>query len=240
MGGVSSPNPVKRTRRGNGRSRNGCHTCRKRHRKCDETWPHCWQCSGDRIECEGYEKKLTWKNYTVVEPHVEATSPTQNLRTSTESLEKNPKHDTNEAPEFMNMPGGESQPIFMLPDMAAFDTSDSMQMDFSISDSLFAPVGDDNLDWLLQPMMPSDDFGLSIREPSAMTREMGIFPSTRHVYQEKTGLSLQIPPQHEQAVDPVIFADLASADLDPLLSPIIVQNTQNEKWFGSGCYTSKG
>ncbi|KAL2815408.1 hypothetical protein BDW59DRAFT_166814 [Aspergillus cavernicola] len=47
-----------------GRSRNGCATCRKRHRKCDEHRPQCWQCIVDGIECEGYPLNFIWKNYT--------------------------------------------------------------------------------------------------------------------------------------------------------------------------------
>lgn len=42
------------------RSRNGCATCKKRHRKCDEAKPTCYECSGNGLQCEGYQVKLQW------------------------------------------------------------------------------------------------------------------------------------------------------------------------------------
>ncbi|KAK2729743.1 C6 finger domain-containing protein [Colletotrichum kahawae] len=42
------------------RSRSGCLTCKRRHRKCDETRPDCLQCLGQGIECEGYNVVLRW------------------------------------------------------------------------------------------------------------------------------------------------------------------------------------
>ncbi|KAG8162076.1 hypothetical protein KVR01_007841 [Diaporthe batatas] len=41
------------------RSRSGCCTCRKRHQKCDETKPACWNCRLRGVECGGYGIKLT-------------------------------------------------------------------------------------------------------------------------------------------------------------------------------------
>ncbi|KAL3471503.1 fungal-specific transcription factor domain-containing protein [Aspergillus californicus] len=40
------------------RSRNGCRTCRKRHQKCDERKPTCWNCRLRGVECEGYKVTL--------------------------------------------------------------------------------------------------------------------------------------------------------------------------------------
>lgn len=37
----------------------GCCTCRKRHQKCDETKPACWNCRLRGVECGGYGIKLT-------------------------------------------------------------------------------------------------------------------------------------------------------------------------------------
>ncbi|PLB50749.1 hypothetical protein P170DRAFT_474305 [Aspergillus steynii IBT 23096] len=36
----------------------GCRTCRKRHQKCDERKPTCWNCRWRGIECGGYGIKL--------------------------------------------------------------------------------------------------------------------------------------------------------------------------------------
>ncbi|KAM5377486.1 hypothetical protein ACJZ2D_004855 [Fusarium nematophilum] len=37
-----------------------CWTCKRRHKKCDETRPVCKRCVQARIDCEGYETRLTW------------------------------------------------------------------------------------------------------------------------------------------------------------------------------------
>lgn len=42
------------------RSRSGCATCKRRHRKCDETKPSCLQCQAQNIVCEGYDLVLRW------------------------------------------------------------------------------------------------------------------------------------------------------------------------------------
>ncbi|OJI99580.1 hypothetical protein ASPVEDRAFT_26379 [Aspergillus versicolor CBS 583.65] len=44
------------------RSRSGCRTCRKRHQKCDERKPTCWNCHLRGIKCGGYGITLT--NFT--------------------------------------------------------------------------------------------------------------------------------------------------------------------------------
>ncbi|KAM0217653.1 hypothetical protein ACHAQI_001703 [Fusarium lateritium] len=42
------------------RSRNGCTTCKRRHRKCDETKPACLECQKNKLQCDGYAIKLQW------------------------------------------------------------------------------------------------------------------------------------------------------------------------------------
>lgn len=43
------------------RSRTGCSTCKRRHRKCDETKPACRECQKNNLTCEGYALKLQWE-----------------------------------------------------------------------------------------------------------------------------------------------------------------------------------
>lgn len=43
------------------RSRAGCWTCKRLHRKCDERKPQCGPCSRSRSPCEGYGLRLVWK-----------------------------------------------------------------------------------------------------------------------------------------------------------------------------------
>ncbi|KAF5678536.1 hypothetical protein FDENT_8915 [Fusarium denticulatum] len=42
------------------RSRDGCHTCRRKHRKCDLAKPSCSNCTRNGLECDGYTLRLTW------------------------------------------------------------------------------------------------------------------------------------------------------------------------------------
>lgn len=42
------------------RSRAGCATCKKRHRKCDETRPVCLACKAQGLKCDGYDVILRW------------------------------------------------------------------------------------------------------------------------------------------------------------------------------------
>ncbi|CVK96209.1 uncharacterized protein FMAN_14056 [Fusarium mangiferae] len=42
------------------RSRDGCYTCRRKHRKCDLTKPSCSNCTRNGLDCEGYDLRLTW------------------------------------------------------------------------------------------------------------------------------------------------------------------------------------
>lgn len=42
------------------RSRKGCNTCKKRHRKCDEAKPTCQTCEAYGLQCEGYALNVRW------------------------------------------------------------------------------------------------------------------------------------------------------------------------------------
>ena len=42
------------------RSRTGCANCRKRKRKCDETWPQCRACRDRKLSCGGPLTRLRW------------------------------------------------------------------------------------------------------------------------------------------------------------------------------------
>ncbi|ANB12968.1 C6 transcription factor [Sugiyamaella lignohabitans] len=42
------------------RSSNGCWTCKKRKKKCDETYPLCQRCIKAKITCFGYGEKPAW------------------------------------------------------------------------------------------------------------------------------------------------------------------------------------
>lgn len=42
------------------RSREGCWTCKRVHKKCDEQKPFCGTCRRSNRECEGYELRLVW------------------------------------------------------------------------------------------------------------------------------------------------------------------------------------
>lgn len=44
----------------NQRSRKGCHTCKRRHKKCDEARPFCERCIKGGFQCDGYGIRLTW------------------------------------------------------------------------------------------------------------------------------------------------------------------------------------
>ena len=43
----------------------GCHTCRRRHIKCDETRPSCRRCQRSGYRCDGYESVLRIQNHGV-------------------------------------------------------------------------------------------------------------------------------------------------------------------------------
>ncbi|KAJ5173044.1 hypothetical protein N7492_005637 [Penicillium capsulatum] len=42
------------------RSHQGCWTCKRRHRRCDNARPTCANCACHGVECEGYEVRLRW------------------------------------------------------------------------------------------------------------------------------------------------------------------------------------
>ncbi|KAL9527185.1 putative acetyltransferase [Sphaerulina musiva] len=55
--GQSVDDRSKRKRNFSNRTKTGCHTCRKRKKKCDEGKPYCQNCARGSFECEGYGPK---------------------------------------------------------------------------------------------------------------------------------------------------------------------------------------
>ncbi|KAH7182321.1 uncharacterized protein B0J16DRAFT_288396 [Fusarium flagelliforme] len=53
-----------------GRSRGGCGNCKRRHRKCDQTRPHCRSCEALDVECDGYNRPLRWDVGTAYQRHL--------------------------------------------------------------------------------------------------------------------------------------------------------------------------
>ncbi|KAK5010773.1 hypothetical protein LTR28_007869 [Elasticomyces elasticus] len=58
----------KRKRNFSNRTKTGCHTCRRRKKKCDETKPHCNNCIRGGFNCSGYGVKPpgNWANKPVL------------------------------------------------------------------------------------------------------------------------------------------------------------------------------
>ncbi|KZL87285.1 c6 zinc finger domain protein [Colletotrichum incanum] len=46
------------------RKRTGCQNCKKKRRKCDETRPECIACVRRGIQCSGYQRPVTFKDFT--------------------------------------------------------------------------------------------------------------------------------------------------------------------------------
>lgn len=57
------------------RSRGGCWTCRRLHKKCDEQRPKCGPCQRYKRDCEGYEIRLIW-----MPPRAKSRSPRRSRR----------------------------------------------------------------------------------------------------------------------------------------------------------------
>ncbi|CCF34090.1 hypothetical protein CH063_06160 [Colletotrichum higginsianum] len=53
---------IKRTRKQNGKSRQGCSQCKTRRIKCDENQPACTNCVKIGVQCPGFEQQLRWSN----------------------------------------------------------------------------------------------------------------------------------------------------------------------------------
>ncbi|KAK9477423.1 hypothetical protein V1514DRAFT_368733 [Lipomyces japonicus] len=65
IGGGGSPGGDGKKRKRNDkepRSRDGCQTCRTRHKRCDQRWPTCENCEKMKIKCEGYNLVLRWQD----------------------------------------------------------------------------------------------------------------------------------------------------------------------------------
>lgn len=52
------------TRKDTVRTKTGCLTCRRRHKKCDEGKPACWNCTRNGLDCEGYQPPRVWESKT--------------------------------------------------------------------------------------------------------------------------------------------------------------------------------
>lgn len=59
---MSSTNPSNRPSPRPSKSRNGCHRCKTKHIKCDESKPSCQICIAQGAECPGYAKQLRWSD----------------------------------------------------------------------------------------------------------------------------------------------------------------------------------
>ncbi|OJJ07354.1 hypothetical protein ASPVEDRAFT_88608 [Aspergillus versicolor CBS 583.65] len=44
------------------KTRTGCQRCKQRRIKCDETYPHCSQCTRRGFDCPGYKRPLKWSS----------------------------------------------------------------------------------------------------------------------------------------------------------------------------------
>jgi hypothetical protein len=51
------------------RSRGGCHNCKRRKRKCDETRPQCRACQSRGDSCGGYNLQLRWHSSKALSGH---------------------------------------------------------------------------------------------------------------------------------------------------------------------------
>ena len=60
------------------RSRGGCWTCKRLHRKCDERKPTCERCQRLNKVCEGYSVNLVWIDTRIKLKSPESTPPLQN------------------------------------------------------------------------------------------------------------------------------------------------------------------
>ncbi|RLV93661.1 hypothetical protein JA1_002387 [Spathaspora sp. JA1] len=64
------------------KSRNGCHTCKRKRLKCDETKPQCMNCRKRKIQCGGYAVNFKWKSFNESE-QVSTDTATTTTTTST-------------------------------------------------------------------------------------------------------------------------------------------------------------
>ncbi|ODV57839.1 Zn(II)2Cys6 transcription factor ASCRUDRAFT_73097 [Ascoidea rubescens DSM 1968] len=54
------------------RSRNGCLTCKKRKKKCDETQPFCNNCKKSKRQCEGFARRYKFQRHDKLEADADA------------------------------------------------------------------------------------------------------------------------------------------------------------------------
>lgn len=133
---------AKKSGRNQTRSRSGCGNCRQRHRKCDETRPHCLQCSLDGIECKGYTRKFVWKNYNVEDLSADMTWPRSTVVNPDQNSEPTSMHSSPEAartPERSIGLGQPGYPFSSIESVTHFDPSLWMTK----SSDIGYPTGDD-------------------------------------------------------------------------------------------------
>lgn len=94
------------------RSYQGCWTCKRRRRRCDNTRPTCQSCARHGMSCEGYEVRLRWGSgiasrgkYTGADKPLEESVPPR-LKGRARDLKRDRKAPTSQ---------GEIQGSFILP-----------------------------------------------------------------------------------------------------------------------------
>ncbi|EPE28553.1 Zn2/Cys6 DNA-binding protein [Glarea lozoyensis ATCC 20868] len=79
-------NPQSAVRRsGITRVRTGCQTCRGRKKKCDESKPHCLNCTKANLECSGLPEVRRWENTAAGQRALRRKANTQSHRTTRRS-----------------------------------------------------------------------------------------------------------------------------------------------------------
>lgn len=79
----------------------GCWTCRARHVKCDERRPLCLRCTNAKIDCEGYEVRLSWASTRspVMRRHIVTGDRHSNSESRTQHASASANIETIEQPE---------------------------------------------------------------------------------------------------------------------------------------------
>ncbi|KAF5003723.1 hypothetical protein FDECE_9745 [Fusarium decemcellulare] len=134
------------------RSRRGCWTCKRRHKKCDEERPVCKRCTQAGMNCEGYETRLTWGPDTTTPPTAGVVlNPVRQSRLQKKARVSKEADATNEElPDFsMDMP-----------DLGSVSSPDQL-------DLLYLQYGGNDISGTVT--LPSDDVSHSLMENFAST-----------------------------------------------------------------------
>ncbi|KAL4738222.1 fungal-specific transcription factor domain-containing protein [Aspergillus similis] len=77
------------------KTRTGCLRCKQRRIKCDETYPHCDQCTRRAYDCPGYQRPLKWSSkYEVAANNDAATRKDARSKPTTNALTRDLTVDT--------------------------------------------------------------------------------------------------------------------------------------------------